>query len=90
MKEGHPVKAWTPLLAGAVALAAGGCTDRHGRTDPLLTAGAGAAIGAIGGLAAGAIARGNEKPPAYGRGRPSGSTYPQPWAYDGCGTGRIC
>jgi hypothetical protein len=89
MKEAHPIKAWTPLLVGAGALAAG-CTDCYGRTGPLRTAGAGAAIGAIGGLAVGAIAHGNEKPPAYSRGRPWGGAYPQPWAYGGCGTGRIC
>ncbi|TCZ61130.1 hypothetical protein [Roseicella aquatilis] len=89
MKEAHPMKAWTPLLAGVAALAAG-CTDRTGRTDPLRTAGAGAAIGAIGGLVAGAIARGSETPSIYGRGRLPGVASPQPWAYGDCGRGRIC
>lgn len=50
----------TLCLAAFVALV--GCAGPDGRTDPLRTAGAGAALGAIGGLAAGAISRSQEEP----------------------------
>jgi hypothetical protein len=51
-----------PLSIAAVLVVLVGCAGPDGRTDPLRTAGAGAALGAIGGLAAGAISRSQEEP----------------------------
>ncbi len=64
------------LAASLIALV--GCAGPDGRTDPLRTAGAGAVLGAIGGLAAGAISREQDQPRHY---RSQGRSYGRPGGY---------